>query len=207
MSSHHVVRENQEPALIISSQTDFDTETIGQLLEWSPFTLVIGENIALMQVMGIKVDALMLDAEINADTICQFGVEIIKLENTANNLLEKALDYFIEKGFPAVNIVGHLLSEQTMTSMSSKIGQIKTVLFDADYKLFFLENRYEKWLPAGSELQLIPQGRVFSLSIQNGKETTEKDFLEEKINIITTKDGFFTITYKKGILFVNEKWS
>ncbi|RZK41505.1 MAG: thiamine pyrophosphokinase, partial [Pedobacter sp.] len=40
MSSHHIVREKQEPALYIHQLGNFDEEKLGQLLEWSPTVLV-----------------------------------------------------------------------------------------------------------------------------------------------------------------------
>ena len=39
MSSHHIVRDDQEPALIITNGASCsEEELIGQLLEWSPFS-------------------------------------------------------------------------------------------------------------------------------------------------------------------------
>ena len=36
MSSHHIVREKQEPALLVLGLNNFSTELLGQLLEWNP---------------------------------------------------------------------------------------------------------------------------------------------------------------------------
>jgi len=41
MSSHHIVREKQEPALIIANGEACSTELLNQLLEWSPFVVVL----------------------------------------------------------------------------------------------------------------------------------------------------------------------
>ncbi|MFD2144372.1 hypothetical protein [Mucilaginibacter antarcticus] len=43
MSSHHIVREKQEPALLVLGLDGFDEEQLGQLLEWSP-TLMAPPN-------------------------------------------------------------------------------------------------------------------------------------------------------------------
>ena len=40
MSSHHIVKEKQEPALYIHQLGDFNEEFLGQLLEWSPTVIV-----------------------------------------------------------------------------------------------------------------------------------------------------------------------
>lgn len=59
MSSHHIVREKQEPALFILDFDGFDEEYFGQLLEWSP-TLVVSEDCyEKIARMGIKIDAVI----------------------------------------------------------------------------------------------------------------------------------------------------
>jgi hypothetical protein len=59
MSSHHIVREKQEPALLIMSLEGFESENLGQILEWSP-TLIVNEDIyELVDSMGIKIDAVL----------------------------------------------------------------------------------------------------------------------------------------------------
>ena len=40
MSSHHIVRDDQEPALIIANGASCSNELLGQLLEWSPIVIV-----------------------------------------------------------------------------------------------------------------------------------------------------------------------
>ena len=41
MSSHHIVRDDQEPALIIANGAACSSELVGQLLEWSPLVIVL----------------------------------------------------------------------------------------------------------------------------------------------------------------------
>ena len=41
MSSHHIVRDDQEPALIIANGAVCQPELLGQLLEWSPLVVVL----------------------------------------------------------------------------------------------------------------------------------------------------------------------
>ena len=56
MSSHHIVKEGQEPALIIANGESCSTELLGQLLEWSPFVVVLDGAINRVLDLGIKVD-------------------------------------------------------------------------------------------------------------------------------------------------------
>ena len=61
MSSHHIVRDDQEPALIIANGAACSEELIGQLLEWSPLVIVLDSAIKRVLELGIKVDVLLGD--------------------------------------------------------------------------------------------------------------------------------------------------
>ncbi|MBD3725125.1 MAG: thiamine diphosphokinase, partial [Flavobacteriaceae bacterium] len=61
MSSHHIVRDDQEPALIIANGAACSKELMGQLLEWSPFVVVLDSAIDRVLNLGIKVDVLLGD--------------------------------------------------------------------------------------------------------------------------------------------------
>ena len=45
MSSHHIVRDDQERALIIGNGQACSKELMGQLLEWSPLVIVLDSAI------------------------------------------------------------------------------------------------------------------------------------------------------------------
>ncbi len=210
MSSHHVVRENQEPALIISYTTDFDYETAGQLLEWSPFVLVLEDNIDIVLAMGIKVDAwvhtVAHTAKKNQATITQYGIEEICIGNAQTNILEFAIDYLLKKGFSAVNIIGETISEVNQSLIANKNNQIKIVLINTDYKLFCVEKCYEKWLPQGTSIDIMPFGLATNVVTIGAILDLNTAFLLVKKTIVVKEDGFFSVKYQGGILFINEKW-
>lgn len=51
MSSHHIVREKQEPALLIMDLNGFNDEHLGQLLEWNP-TVLVNEPFMKQQILS-----------------------------------------------------------------------------------------------------------------------------------------------------------
>ena len=61
MSSHHIVRDDQEPALIIANGAACSDEILGQLLEWSPLVVVLDSAMERVVNLGIKVDVLLGD--------------------------------------------------------------------------------------------------------------------------------------------------
>ena len=82
MSSHHIVREKQEPALIIANGEACSEDLLGQLLEWSPFVLVLDGAIDRVLNRGIKIDVLFgdfdhLDIDLEDLKSSQFPIEII----------------------------------------------------------------------------------------------------------------------------------
>ena len=108
MSSHHIVREKQEPALIIANGESCSFELLGQLLEWSPFVVVLDSAIHRVMSLGIKIDVLLgdFDKDLNLIEIKQnqYPIEIIHTPDQDKTDLEKAFDFLIERGFPAVNV-------------------------------------------------------------------------------------------------------
>ena len=54
MSSHHIIRDKQEPALIIANGEECSMDLLEQLLEWSPTVVVLDGAIQRVIDLGIK---------------------------------------------------------------------------------------------------------------------------------------------------------
>lgn len=67
MSSHHIVRDDQEPALIIANGASCSFDLLGQLLEWSPIVVVLDNAIDRVLQLDIKVDVLLGDFDNDFD--------------------------------------------------------------------------------------------------------------------------------------------
>ena len=109
MSSHHIVRDDQEPALIIANGASCQPELLGQLLEWSPLVVVLDSAIERVMHLDIKIDVLLGDFDHDFDPEVyktkQYPLEIVHTPDQNKTDLEKALDYLIERKIPSVNIV------------------------------------------------------------------------------------------------------
>ena len=108
MSSHHIVRDDQEPALIIANGASCSQELMGQLLEWSPFVVVLDSAIDRVLDLNIKVDVLLgdFDRDFNPEAYLekQFPLEIIYAPNQDKTDLDKALELSFVVGSPAPKI-------------------------------------------------------------------------------------------------------
>lgn len=97
MSSHHFVKENQEPALIIANGQHCSEALLGQLLEWSPYVIVLDGALDKVMSLGVKFDVLLGDfdrMEANQELFPnQPDIEIVHTPDQNKTDLEKALDF------------------------------------------------------------------------------------------------------------------
>lgn len=234
MSSHHIIRDQQEPALIIANGEACNNELLGQLLEWSPLVIVLDSAINRVLELGIKVDVLLGDFDVqrtdsevqllneqntkravNLEKIReeQYPIEIVHTPDQNKTDLEKAFDYLIGRGFPAVNVVWATgrRADHTITNITNIVrfrDQLKIVLIDDYSKIFLLPNTYEKWYPAQTPISLIPVGEVTGITTQNLKYELHHESLTIGYRTGSSnevlQDGLVKITYQNGDLLMME---
>jgi thiamine pyrophosphokinase len=219
MSSHHIVRDDQEPALIIANGASCSTELLGQLLEWSPLVIVLDSAIERVLELGIKVDVLLgdFDRGFNPDYYLtqQYPLEIVYTPNQDKTDLEKAFDYLIEKGHKAVNVIWATgkRADHTITNITNIVAyrnQLKIVIIDDHSKVFLLPNKYDKWYTANTVISLIPIGKVSGISTKNlfyplTNEELTIGYRTGSSNHVT-EDGIVSISHEKGDLLLMECW-
>ena len=219
MSSHHIVKEKQEPALIIANGEACSEELLGQLLEWSPFIVVLDHAIYRVLDLGIKIDVWMGDFDHDHDFDAiregQDPLEIISTPDQNKTDLEKAIDFLIERGFPAANIVwatgrraDHSISN--ITNLVRYKEKIRLVVFDDYSKIFPLSGTFEKWYVAGTPLSLIPVGivegiRTTGLKYNLHDETLTLGHRTGNSNEVDL-DGLVRISARSGDLLIMECW-
>lgn len=190
MSSHHIVREKQEPALLVLGLEGFPEELLGQLLEWSPTLVTTPFTAEKLNTFGIKVDWIITDEdkeELQSD---------VKLISSGDDTLTgAALKYLIKQNYPAVNIVTDILELNDYEGYADKIN---LVIFYQQQKIYAVNSGFSKWKPAGEVIRLLltPVGLNYS-----GLEQTTPDSYK------TTHDGFFTLQFEQPFLFIAEDLS
>ncbi len=217
MSSHHVIRDEQEPALIIANGEACSFELMGELLEWSPLVIVLDSAIHRVLDLGIKVDVLLgdFDRDFDAEKIReeQYPIEIVHTPDQDKTDLEKAFDYLIGRGFPAVNVVWATgrRADHTITNITNIVryqDKLKIVLIDDYSKIFVLPKSYEKWYVAGTPISLIPVGKVDGITTKNLRYSLDNESLTIGYRTGSSnevlEDGMVKITYKDGNLLMME---
>ncbi len=219
MSSHHIVRDDQEPALIIANGAACSQELLGQLLEWSPFVVVLDSAIERVLELEIKVDVLLGDFDSGFDANyykeIQYPLEIIHTPNQDKTDLEKAFEFLIERNFPAVNVVwatgkraDHTITN--ITSIAKFRNQLKIVLFDDHSKIHLLPQKFQKWYPKNTVIYLIPIGEVHGIHSENLFYPLKNDSLTIGYRTGSSnhvaEDGLITIEHSEGDLLLMECW-
>jgi thiamine pyrophosphokinase len=217
MSSHHIVRDEQEPALIIANGESCSFELLGQLLEWSPVVMVLDGAVHRVLALGIKIDIVLGDFDKEEDwntlLINQQPVEVVHTPDQNKTDLEKGLDFLIAKGHKAVNIVWatgrrgdhHLNNISTLVKYKNKITM---VMIDDFSRVFNVPHQFTKWYPANFLISLIPVGSVYNLQTKGLLYNLEKEDLHlgERTSSSnkTAQDGLVEISFDKGNLLLME---
>lgn len=217
MSSHHIVRDDQEPALIIANGASCSSELLGQLLEWSPLVIVLDSAIERVMQLDIKVDVLLGDFDRNLDfkkyEELQYPIEIVHTPDQNKTDLEKAFDYLIERKIPAVNVVWATgrRADHTITNLTNIVrfkDLIKIVILDDYSKIFQLPSSFQKWYTANTNISLIPVGEVSGINSENLVYPLKNDTLtigyRTGSSNAVEKDGIVSITHGKGDLLMME---
>lgn len=217
MSSHHIIREGQEPALIIANGESCSNELLGQLLEWSPFVVVLDGAINRVIDLNIKIDVLLGDFDSRNHALeviqNQQPVKIIHTPDQDKTDLQKGIEYLIERGFEAVNIIwatgrraDHNLSN--VTDLVRYNNKIRIVLFDDYSKIFQLPKKYQKWYTVNTLLSIMPVGTVHGITTQGLLYNMNNDTLtlgyRTSSSNSSAADGMVIIEHGEGDLLLME---
>lgn len=217
MSSHHIVRDDQEPALIIANGASCNDELLGQLLEWSPLVIVLDAAIERVIDLNIKVDVVLGDFDRNFDPYeflkSQYPIEIIHAPDQNKTDLEKAFDYLVDRKIPAANVVwatgkraDHTITN--LTNITRYRNSLKIVIHDDHSKVFLLPRKFEKWYPGNTPISLIPIGQVTGIHSENLFYPLKNDSLTMGYRTGSSnhviKDGIVKIEHEEGDLLLME---
>ena len=217
MSSHHIVRLNQEPALIIANGQACSFELLGQLLEWSPFIVVLDGALGRVLDLGIHFDVLLGDfdslTENDRKKVEALRIKIHHTPNQNKTDLQKGLDYLIANNHKMVNVVWAtgLRADHSFNNICT-LGWykdlIQATILDDHSRIYVLPKTFTKKFNTNDIVSLIPLGVVEGIS------STGLLYPLNNLNLSTDTatgasnqaigDGLVTIEYKTGTLLAME---
>ena len=187
MSSHHIIRDKQEPALLIMSLEGFNYENLGQLLEWSP-TVIVDEHVfEAVDSLGIKIDGVI------SKDLSFSGQPQTLIIHTENDPLQDALKFLTGEQYPAVNIIAEQFSAKDYALF---VDRIDIVVLTPEKKIFPVRPGFSKWQVAGEELEILLEAK--NLQTAGLIPLTEHIFKTEK-------EGFYTLAFDQTFTFVAER--
>jgi thiamine pyrophosphokinase len=187
MSSHHIVREKQEPALLVLGLDNFPDELLGQLLEWSPTVIATADTADDLSSREIKIDWII--AEHPAE-VSQSDVKFMQAGE--RNFTEAVLNFLAENGYPSVNII---TDELRLSDCEPFVDRINLVIFNDHQKIYPVISGFSKWKPAGEVVKLLSKGN--NLIYEGLEHTSDHQYK-------TAGDGFFGLQFDDPFLFVAE---
>ncbi|GAB4110050.1 MAG: thiamine diphosphokinase [Thermoflexibacter sp.] len=156
MSSHHIVRDAQEPALIIAG-THLPHENIGQLLEWSPVIVVTENCLEEVLTWDIKIDKIVCQdihyQYVYAISLHQQPLEIWQVANVnPSDFVHLALQKLIQRGHEAVSIIWE---DFTPKDFLPYIEKIELIVYHNYTKGYFVKKGvFKKWVTVGTVFYL-----------------------------------------------------
>jgi len=177
MSSHHIVREDQEPALLILNAHAISFDKVQELLEWMPTVIVLADQVETVLGWGIKVDVILTPLnEIEHwknKLVDQAPVKFLSY-NLGDDPLMTAFHFLTTSKANAVNCL--LASYEDLTKVESFAGLDIEVFVENILWRWIKSGHFEKWVPATSKLYLLPEHIKSEFSeFSSGFFQTEKD--------------------------------
>lgn len=178
MSSHHIVREDQEPALIIDEIGAVSSGLFLQLLEWSPTVIIHASQLESVRAFETKVDVLFSERK---PRILQDNV--VFRESSPEAFAFEALRYLVDKHYTAAYL---LTTERNIGLIGDFFGNISITVMANGKRYYAVRSGFSKWKPEGERITLFKQMRNLAVSglVRVGDDTYD-----------TTEDGFFELTF------------
>tara|TARA_R110000823_G_scaffold96099_1_gene209422 strand:+ start:16 stop:630 length:615 start_codon:yes stop_codon:yes gene_type:complete len=170
MSSHHFVKDQQEPAVLILDDDSIRFEQVSPLLEWVP-TVLVSEK-ALDQVLswGIKIDVILA-----TESFQQKNQQLLEeqypmkfLTCSEKDDLQAGLDYLVSTEHKAVHLVG--ISHLAALDLKSQLELINLTIIDGDWRYYpVTSGAFKKWFTEGNIHIHGKEGMPVQIKNENGE--------------------------------------
>jgi hypothetical protein len=155
MSSHHFVKEGQEPAFIIYDALSL--ELAGSILEWSPTVIVVGTALEQALRWEIKIDAVVCEDDdeqaVREKLEDQMPVTVL-ITSSAAQMLPTALHYLVNQEQRSAYIMAES-APGVMELCQPYLPALQIDIIQRHFRWFTpARHHFRKWLPASAMLEL-----------------------------------------------------
>ena len=176
MSSHHFVREDQEPGLFIYEWVDNAKDLIDQLAQWAPKIVVHEQALEQFLIYGFKADVVLYNKReewVKENISYQFPVTCKKAKQSFNANLEFVKNDVINR----FNVIGNVTIDDL------NINTFGIVFYTNDCFFHSIKKGFQKWVPDSSEF----------ITLENGKERILKG--GNKIETFRGEEAYYIQKY------------
>ena len=199
MSSHHIVRDEQEPALLIAGFSALQHEDIGQLLEWSPTVIAMEESINDLITLGVKIDVAVVSADRMKhweETLrFQQPVQFLNADGEKVSVIAGIIRHYLDKNYKTF----HLLSNQLTLFDFINLCQFfkykaELVFINESQKITVHQvGTYKKWLKSGEGVSVFPLEEPTYLRTTGFRDNLDNDMIREEVRFTTADEGLVTL--------------
>jgi hypothetical protein len=153
MSSHHFVREGQEPALLVLEATSYsDAEG---MLEWAPLVVVSEDALQDVLLWGIKIDVVICRPQNEGNLTLELADQApIRIFSAGLDLAESSLLFLSGSGQNAVSVMVKELSDDLRTKIERFASKTQVTVRMPGQKCSFIPSgNYKKWYQSGAILE------------------------------------------------------
>ena len=195
MSSHHIIRDCQEPALWIAGDNTCSFELIHQLLGWAPWLIVEATAVERVVDWGVKIDALLVPSiEIeyfNTIILNQNPVQVIDYQV---DKIRCALSHLVDKGINAIHMC---TTPKVAKEIQTKFPDYDWVFFYDNYRMIFQKQKYwKKWVTIGQKFML--EGTQLDVSNLRSNSANSDHYT-------AIQDGFIEVKSKNNGFWISEQ--
>lgn len=200
MSSHHIIRDNQEAAVFISSFHQEQLPTLDGALEWSPIVVATEATFQELNRMGKKIDVLICErtfVNVNSRIIqLQHPLEIIYTSDQSP-ILQLGITCLIKKKTPGIYLFSDISVKEFITLCNHHID-IPIVLFNNGIRYSMIKKtNFEKWYAPGTEIHLIKSSENEEIRITYPDRKSMLAITEAHSIFILTDEGLYQISGEK----------
>lgn len=195
MSSHHFVKEGQEPALFIVDP--ISVQLVQPLLEWAPLVMVLDSAVDEVMRWGIKIDVVLAayneQEKIKEKVAEQFPVKIISYQ-IVKDAIATGLHFLIDSKQAGVNVVIDPNNDSIFTFVQNLSADLTVTLLNNQMRWSFIAGgEYRKWFPARARIKIYARdGQVLSLHGLSS-HNSEWSSVEKDGQVIVRSDNNFWI--------------
>lgn len=215
MSSHHFVREGQEPALILANGAPCSMELLNEVSGWCPLVMVLDGAYYKAMERNLYFDILLGDFDSigSVPKHFPFPVEVHHTPDQNKTDLQKGIDLLLDRGVEAAHILwgtggrlDHTLAN--INTLAQNAAQLNLTLIDDHSVMYCLQSPFVKYFKQGTNLSLVPITPVENIQTHNLDYNLHSERLEPAGRFGSSnrvsESGLVHISFSQGTLCLIE---